>query len=90
MERISRESAERARGQSESKEGDELQMIEAEGMFCVDNRSYDDVFEVRFTSDKYGEVLSVKSNNLVIVMPYEQIERLIDEERAKRGIPKGI
>ena len=48
------------------------------------------MFEVRFTSDKYGETLSVRSNNLVMVMPYEQIERLVDEERAKRGIPKGI
>lgn len=65
-------------------------MIEVLGMFCVDNRSYDDVFDINFTSDAYGEVISIRTNNLTIILPYEQIERLIDEERAKRGIPKGI
>lgn len=65
-------------------------MIEVLGMFCVDNRSYDDVFDINFTSDAYGEVISIRTNNLTIILPYEQIEGLIDEERAKRGIPKGI
>ena len=65
-------------------------MIEVEGMFCVDNRSYDDVFDINFTSDVYGEVISIRTSNLMIVLPYEDIERFINGVREEKGIPKGI
>lgn len=59
-------------------------------MFCVDNRSYDDVFDIYFTSDAYGEVISIRTSNLQIILPYEEIERFINEVREERGIPRGI
>ena len=40
----------------------------------------------RFSSDHRGETLSFESNGVMIVVPYEPIERLIDEcRRDKEG-----
>lgn len=72
------------------REGRTHTLLEIEGMFCVDNRSYDDVFDINFTSDAYGEVISIRTSNLMIILPYEEIERFINEVREERGIPRGI
>lgn len=36
---------------------------------------------VRFTSDSRGETLSLESANGMILVPFEQVKRIIEEER---------
>lgn len=41
--------------------------------------------EVRFSSDRNGETLSLQVGNLMITVPYEPVKYLIQQERKKRG-----
>lgn len=43
---------------------------------------------VHFTSDDLGETLSLASGNTQITVPYSQIEKMVERERAK-GYTKG-
>ena len=60
-------------------------MKEIYGTFVVDNKGYDDMFEVMFSSDKYGEYLSIRSSNLTMIVPYEEVEELVRETRNAEG-----
>lgn len=44
---------------------------------------------VRFTSDGLGETLSLESANGMILVPFEQVKRIIEEERRRYGRSKG-
>ena len=60
-------------------------MKEIYGTFGVDNKGYDDIFEIMFTSDIYGEYLSIRSSNLTMIVPYEEVEELVRETRNAEG-----
>lgn len=38
---------------------------------------------VRFTSDHLGETLSLESANGMILVPFEQVKKIIEEERRR-------
>lgn len=44
--------------------------------------------EVRFTSDSYGESLSLQTGNLMIEVPFEAVKPIIQQERKKKGSKK--
>ena len=53
------------------------------GMFCVDDRAYRGEIEARFSSDRIGETLSLATGNLIVIVPFEEIEDLVEETRAE-------
>lgn len=40
--------------------------------------------EVRFTSDAKGESLTLVNGNIMLFVPFEQVQKMIDKERKKR------
>ncbi len=40
--------------------------------------------EVGFTSDAKGESLSLANGNIILFVPFEQVQKMIDKERKKR------
>ena len=41
--------------------------------------------EVRFTSDKKGESISLVHGDTMLFVPFEQVQKMIDKERKKNG-----
>lgn len=55
------------------------------GAVSVGERMAAAPIEVRFTSDAKGENLSLANGNIMLFVPFEQVQKMIDKERKKRN-----
>lgn len=64
--------------------GTEIKMVNGFKGNVVDNIVIQKQIAVRFTSDKIGETISLEDGNVIIGVPFKDVEQLIEKARKSK------